>query len=162
MTLLAALGLHLPQKGLGAEIRPSDAERLGIPVGIVAERRAQLEALMRGHVASAKTQTEVGVARLEGALRSFIAEPVQLVAAINASLQDSLDQVQAQLNAALSEGASDRVLQTIQHWRASLTGDKRFVELRKAAPMLGIDPAVDARFEELFERVTGDLAGTTG
>lgn len=139
----------------------SAAEAHGIRAGLVAERRAELEQKIGGHVVAAKSGAAAGVLRMRGGLDGLITDPGGLVAAINASLASTLDEVQAALHGALAGGDAAAVTATIAAWRSRLASDRRFVELRRAAPMLGIDPAVDARFEELFERVTRDLAEAT-
>lgn len=136
----------------------SDAQRFGIQGGIVAERAAVLKEKFKQMVAKAKDSTGAGIEGLTGVLEGLIVESAGLVAAINSSLQETLSLVQADLDAALALGDSEKVLSVVQTWRERIAVDQRFVELRKAGPMLGVDPRVDARFEDLFEQVTRDLA----
>ena len=140
---------------MAANTAPTQAERLGIPTGLVAQRRAELEAMLHGQIETAKEMAADTIGSFTGELDDVIEQPEALVAAMTHYVDDLLARITDNLSAALTQGDMADVRKRIAVWQGTMGSDERLVAISAAANTFGID---DPR-ETLDAMLDGVLSG---
>ena len=139
----------------------TDAERLGIRDGIVAEQKQKLEEFFRQRVVTAKAETKIEVAKVEMAIQEVPDEdPKELSDAINQALSELYDEVAAALNAALATESNTQVLKTIGEWRGNVEKNDLVLHVQQAKKSLGADANVLHNFVQLFSDAEAQVKAT--
>jgi hypothetical protein len=127
----------------------SDAEKFGIRSGIVAERRAELEAYFARQIADAKAEAAGEIGKLTRAMEPFIEDPKALVAAVRNEIARLLGDLQADVDKSLAAGNEDDVGDIVGAWYERVEADPVVAALRETCGELEIDVSFDRIVETL-------------
>jgi hypothetical protein len=153
--LAAAMRLQEKVETVTANAAPGQAERLGIPTGLVTQRRAELEAMLHEQAEAAKELTASTIGSFTGELDDVVEQPEALVAAMTRYVDDLLARITDDLGAALIKGDTSEVRKRVAAWQGTVGSDQGLVAISEAAGTFGID---DPR-EALDAMLDGVLAG---
>jgi len=148
-----ATRLHQSIDRILASAPGTDTERFGISPGLVAQRRSELEALLRQQIDTASTLVTDGIGGLEPELAQVIEEPRKLVAAVEQYVDSLFARIDVDLNDAAQQGDVPAVRQRITAWRSEIAADDGFTAIRDAASVFGLeDPGevIEAMLNELL------------
>jgi len=136
----------------------TDAEKLGIQAGLVAERVGQLENYFVKQLAALRTKGLGDIDRLGGAMQTLIPEDADSFhEAIVDRLEALFDEIREDLLQTVQTGLSAEILAAIARWRAEVAQDELIQHLTKSKQALQVETTIAQRFEELFQEATAEV-----
>ena len=156
--LISSLHIRL-DKIVSADAR-SDTARFGIPEGIAASRRAELEAFFAGRIEAAKASAHDEISKLTSALDELIENPEALVGAIGGQIAALLEELRPDIDGALRTGDEAGMAKAVAEWHARIAAEPRIAELRRASVILGCLTDIDGVIDVLSRDATAELSIT--
>jgi len=132
----------------------TDAEKLGIKAGLVAERRAELEAYIARQVTASRVASSISLDRVAGAIVDQVPEEEEEEDEIGELLQEAVDELYDdaydELFASVRQDPPEKIMAALDGWRKRIEGNDLVKHLRTSKKSLGVETSVDTDFARLF------------
>jgi len=139
-----------------ASAAPTQAERFGIAPGLVAQRRAELEALLRRNIETASALTADAVGGFAAELDQVIEQPEVLVAAMEQYVAALFARIDKDLNAAAQQNDIRVLRQRVAAWQSTVAADAGLAAIRGAAGAFNLDDPGDT-IGAMLDEVLADI-----
>lgn len=133
------------------------AERLGIQPGLVAQRRAELQALLQAQVETSRTIVAQDIAGLGPGLDEVIERPQAMAAAVERHIAGVFDRVHAELDAATQAGDVAAIQQRVAALQNEIAADAGLAAIGVAAAAFDFDDPRES-LAAMFDEFLAELA----